>query len=72
MPEMGSLRVAPMGDPDPMFVDAEHSDFRLKPESSALKQRFKPIPFDKFLDPPGHWAMFRPVLMNRWADQRLV
>ena len=32
---------------DPMFVDAEHGDFRLKPESPALKQGFEPIPFDK-------------------------
>ena len=32
---------------DPMFVDAEHGDFRLKPESPALKQGFEPIPMDK-------------------------
>jgi parallel beta-helix repeat protein len=32
---------------DPMFVDAEHGDFRLKPESPALTQGFEPIPFDK-------------------------
>ena len=32
---------------DPMFVDAEHGDFRLKPESPALKQGFEPIPLDK-------------------------
>ena len=32
---------------DPMFVDAEHGNFRLKPESPALKQGFEPIPFDK-------------------------
>ena len=28
---------------DPMFEDAEHYDFRLKPESPALKMGFKPI-----------------------------
>ena len=32
---------------DPLFVDAEHGDFRLEPESPALKQGFEPIPFDK-------------------------
>ncbi|NLS95268.1 MAG: hypothetical protein GXX96_24180 [Planctomycetaceae bacterium] len=32
---------------DPMFVDAEHGDFRLKPESPALKQGFEPLPLDK-------------------------
>jgi hypothetical protein len=30
---------------DPLFVDAEHSDFTLKPDSPALKLGFKPIPF---------------------------
>ncbi len=28
---------------DPLFVDPEHRDFRLKPESPALKAGFKPI-----------------------------
>ena len=32
---------------DPMFVDAEHGDFRLKPDSPALKHGFEPIPLDK-------------------------
>ncbi|QNN23594.1 hypothetical protein HED60_15350 [Planctomycetales bacterium ZRK34] len=32
---------------DPMFVDAEQGDFRLKPNSPALKLGFEPIPFDK-------------------------
>ena len=32
---------------DPLFVDAEHGDFRLKPHSPALKQGFEPIPLDK-------------------------
>ena len=32
---------------DPLFVDAENGDFRLKPESPALKLGFEPIPFEK-------------------------
>ena len=32
---------------DPLFVDGEHGDFRLKPDSPALKQGFEPIPLDK-------------------------
>lgn len=32
---------------DPLFVDAANGNFNLKPESPALKQGFKPIPFEK-------------------------
>lgn len=32
---------------DPLFVDAEHDDYRLKPGSPAEKIGFEPIPFDK-------------------------
>ena len=32
---------------DPLFVDPEHNDYRLKPESPALRLGFKPIPVDK-------------------------
>ena len=32
---------------DPLFVDPQHGNFTLKPESPALKLGFEPIPFDK-------------------------
>ncbi|MDO4575564.1 MAG: right-handed parallel beta-helix repeat-containing protein [Planctomycetia bacterium] len=32
---------------DPMFVNPQAGDFRLKPESPALQLGFEPIPFDK-------------------------
>jgi len=32
---------------DPLFVDPIHDDYRLRPDSPALKQGFKPIPMDK-------------------------
>ena len=32
---------------DPQFVDAARGDFRLKPDSPALKLGFEPIAFDK-------------------------
>jgi hypothetical protein len=40
---------------DPLFVDAEGMDFRLRPESPAYKLGFKPIPFEKIgmVHPPG-------------------
>ncbi len=32
---------------DPLFVDADNDDYRLRPESPALKMGFEPIPVDK-------------------------
>lgn len=32
---------------DPLFVDAEKDDYRLKPESPALRMDFEPIPVEK-------------------------
>ena len=34
-------------DQDPMFVDAEHGNYNLRPESPAWKFGFEPIPFDQ-------------------------
>ncbi|MCG2658917.1 MAG: right-handed parallel beta-helix repeat-containing protein [Kiritimatiellae bacterium] len=32
---------------DPLFMDIEHGDYRLRPESPALTLGFQPIPFDR-------------------------
>ena len=32
---------------DPLFVDPDKDDYRLKPDSPALKLGFQPIPVDK-------------------------
>ncbi len=32
---------------DPLFVDPDHADYRLRPESPALKLGFQPIPVEK-------------------------
>lgn len=32
---------------DPLFVDAVHDDYRLRPDSPALKLGFVPIPVDR-------------------------
>ena len=32
---------------DPLFVDAENGDYRLKPESPALKLGIKQLPFER-------------------------
>ena len=37
---------------DPLFVDAAHDDYRLKPNSPALKLGFRPIPVEK-IGPKG-------------------
>ena len=32
---------------DPLFVDPEHDDYRLKEDSPALKLGFQPLPIDE-------------------------
>jgi len=51
---------------DPMFVDAANGDFRLRPESPALKLGFKLINVEPVGPPPDkEWA-------NPWKSKRLV
>lgn len=50
-------------DQDPKFVDPEHQDFRLQPDSPALKLGFVPIPIEKigpYADPDrATWPIVR-------------
>ena len=43
----GVTQIDNLTDQDPLFVNAAKLDFRLKPESPALKLGFKPIPIEK-------------------------
>ena len=44
---------------DPLFVDPSKDDYRLKPESPAMKLGFKPIPVQKI-------GPYKDDLRARW------
>jgi hypothetical protein len=46
-------------DQDPLFVDAAHGNFNLRPESPAFKLGFKPLPLDKM-------GLYRDDLRASW------
>jgi hypothetical protein len=46
---------------DPMFVDSQHGDFPLKPDSPALKLGFEPIPLDKIGPSKDHARATWPI-----------
>ncbi|MCK5861697.1 MAG: right-handed parallel beta-helix repeat-containing protein [Candidatus Hydrogenedentes bacterium] len=46
-------------DTDPLFVDMEKHDYRLKPESPALKMGFEPLPLEKM-------GLFKSELRASW------
>ncbi|MBC7287665.1 MAG: right-handed parallel beta-helix repeat-containing protein, partial [Armatimonadetes bacterium] len=51
---------------DPLFVDAEHRDFRLRPDSPALKLGFKPIDMSRTgLYGPAEWRELPRRTPNR-------
>ena len=56
---------------DPRFVDPDHYDFRLKPDSPAMKLGFKPIDLDTIgLVGPSQWVQL-PKTVQRPAMPKL-
>ena len=51
---------------DPLFVDSEHDDYRLRPESPAFALGFKPIPVDKI----GVEGYDKRAFLERLASER--
>jgi hypothetical protein len=57
---------------DPLFVDPEHGDYRLKPDSPALKLGFKPIPLDRIgLRESADRASW-PVSDDCWREEHIL
>jgi hypothetical protein len=50
---------------DPLFVDANNNDYRLRPESPALKLGFQPIPTDRI-------GVYRHPLRATWPVRHAV
>jgi len=59
-------------DVDPLFVDAESGDFRLRPESPALALGFVPIPLEKIglYEPRASWPVEHEVTLREFAHKQ--
>jgi hypothetical protein len=57
---------------DPLFVDAQHDDYRLRPESPALKLGFKPIPVDKIGLYKSPERASWPVADDCWREEHIL
>jgi hypothetical protein len=57
---------------DPLFVGARHDDYRLRPESPALRLGFKPIPVEKIgLYKSAERASW-PVADDCWREEHIL
>lgn len=55
---------------DPLFVNPEHQDYRLKPESPAWKLGFEPIPFEKIGPYPSAERASWPIVEADGAREK--
>jgi parallel beta-helix repeat protein len=54
---------------DPLFADAGHDDYRLRPESPALKLGFKPLPLDQIGPYPSKDRASWPIIQAEGARE---